>query len=233
MVDAFRLKDEVRSGWVMRGVRGPESVADHSWGTAYLALVYCDAAGVDRARALEIATVHDLAEAVTGDVATRVAGLDEPEGVAAKRAREMAAIDRLLSEFPVSVAERLRRAWEEYEARETPVARFVRDMNLLDMCIQATIYETDRRYDDKAPNPHFPDFAGLDEFFATTAARLSTELGRRLFSLIVDRYAAIERVSRRGGPRLEADPAGGTRPDSHGADRSGGAGAPGDGRERP
>jgi len=203
VIEAFRLKDETRTGWELRGVTSPESVADHSWGTAFLVLVHADEAGVDRTRALEIALVHDLAEAVTGDVATRVAGMDDRSGLRRKHDDEREAMLRLTSGYQAATATRIRSLWEEYEASETPEARFVRDMNLIDMCLQAFVYERDRRYDADAPNAHFPDFEGLDEFFATTRPRLSTRFGEQLFGRLVARYRTLPRVADRGGPYLE------------------------------
>ena len=94
--------------------------------------------------------------------------------------------------------------WEEYEENATPVARFVRDMNLIDMCAQALRYEEAGRYDPVMPNRHFPDFQGMDEFFATTRPRLATAVGRELFDRLVERYSALPRVRERGGPRLES-----------------------------
>ena len=64
------LKTTPRTGWVHRGVRGPESVADHSWRVALMALVGAEGtSGLDTARAVQIALVHDLAEAIVGDIA--------------------------------------------------------------------------------------------------------------------------------------------------------------------
>jgi len=211
-IRALQLKDEARSGWVLRGVRGPESVADHSWATAYLCMLYADEAGVDRARAAQMAVVHDLAEAITGDVATRVVAMDNPSVIAEKRRREVAAMDELVgtdsaagSTGPASgpgSAGNIRALWEEYEESGTPVARFVRDMNLIDMCAEAFVYEEAGRYDPDAENEHFPDFKGMDEFFATTRPRLSTPVGRRLFDELSARYATLDQVRERGGLRL-------------------------------
>ena len=56
------LKRQKRTGWVLRGVPLPESVADHSYRMAMLAMI-CSVPGVDSGRAVQIALVHDLAEA--------------------------------------------------------------------------------------------------------------------------------------------------------------------------
>lgn len=191
LIQAYRLKDETRTGWQLRGIRDPESVADHSWGTAYLALVYADNAGVDRARAVEIAIVHDLAEALTGDVATRVTDMNNRLLLDEKRRNEYEAVVRLTARYEPQQADRVRSLWDEYEASESPEALFVRDMNLIDMCIQAFVYEREGRYDRTVPNESFPDFQALDEFFATTRPRITTSFGERLFLDVSRRYETL------------------------------------------
>lgn len=178
--EALALKDEPRAGWVQHGVSQPESVADHAWGTAYLCLLYADEAGVDRGTAVAMAVVHDLAEALTGDFATRLDPEDRSVSEGEKAAREREAIGKLL---PGEVSELLA-LWEAYEARSTPEALFVRDMNLVDMCLQGVRYERERRYDPSVLVPSSGAHRHLDEFFAGAEARLSGELARRLFRTV-------------------------------------------------
>ncbi len=196
LITSYRLKDEVRAGWQLRGVVDPESVADHSWGTAYLVLLHAEDAGVSRLRALEIALVHDLAEAITGDVPTRMAGIGQAHRKEEKARRELEAMTGLLAGYGPLEAARVYDLWTEYEENRSNEARFVRDMNLVDMCIQACVYERDRRYDPDGPNPRFPDYGRLDEFFATAKARVQTPLGRSLLSDVARRY---EQISRKDG----------------------------------
>ncbi len=184
LVAALALKDESRTGWDLRGVRDPESVAAHSWGVAYLVLLYADEAGVDRDRALRMAVLHDLGEAVVGDVATRVDPDRQSMTADEKERREREAIADLLGPFDAD----LRDLWEEYEARDSPEAQFVKDADLVDVCLQALYYEREGRYDPDADTEHFEEFDALDEFFATAEPRLSTEVGRRLFDEIRARY---------------------------------------------
>jgi putative hydrolase of HD superfamily len=188
LLAALALKDETRTGWDLRGVSDPESVAAHSWGVAYLTLLYADDAGVDPGRALRLAVLHDLGEAVVGDVATRVNADEQSMAADEKERREREAVADLLGPFDDS----LRGDWEEYEERDTPEAAFVKDVDLVDMCLQALYYERERRYDPDAPNDAFDEFDRLDEFFATTEPRLSTDVGRRLFAEIRERYEAAK-----------------------------------------
>lgn len=200
ILTSYRLKEHERSGWLLRGVEMPESVADHSWGTAFLCMIYAAEAGVDQDRSVRMAVVHDIAEAITGDVATRVAEMDDPDVQHKKSAREQVAVQELFGDAQHEAVESVRELWAEYENRSSTAALFVRDMNLIDMCLQALVYERDGRYDHTALNRHFPDFAGMDEFFATTRPRLGTRIGRELFEEVIARYGRLDRVAERGGP---------------------------------
>jgi putative hydrolase of HD superfamily len=146
-----------------------------------------------------LAVVHDLPEARVGDVPTRADPADEPVSGAEKHRHERAAMVDLGAPVP-AVAE----AWEAYERRDSDAARFVKDMDLIDMCLQALVYERQERYD-PAEGEHERGGGGggesgydrLDEFFATAEPRLSTDVGRRLFDRIRTQY---DRLGDEDGP---------------------------------
>lgn len=172
------LKDEKRTGWEERGIVYPESVAAHTFGTAFLAWVLGDG----DERAVKMALAHDIHEAVSGDIPS--GGLDEEEQTA-KKSDEEDAFAELVSTSPFDLEE-MAELWEEYESRETETARFVKDMDLLDMVLQAYIYEKQERYQD---DERFRQTHGsLDEFFEHAQDRLHTEMSRDLFDRIRDRY---------------------------------------------
>ena len=184
-LELYRLKDLTRTGWQLRGILEPESVADHSWGTALLVSRYCREAGVDCERALRIAVVHDLIEVRVGDIPRRVErrgkGVSEDE----KRRREERAAAAISRETEWPEFEKL---WREYDLGESAEAQFVRDMNLLDMVLQATLYAEEKRWDGESGAESFPTFQGLDEFFETSRPRVATELGRRLYEEVETLY---------------------------------------------
>src|SRR5690606_14882322 len=130
LIEAVGLKALPRTGWVRRGIAGPESVAAHSWGVAWLVLALLPPA-LDRGRALAYAVLHDLPEVRVGD-------LTPSDGVAPaeKARREHAAMDGLCASLPHLAA-----TWRAYEAQADPEARFVRQLDRLDMAIQAVAYE--------------------------------------------------------------------------------------------
>lgn len=137
MIDALLevagLKALVRAGWARRGIADPESVAAHSWGVGWLVLVLLPS-DLDRERALSYAVLHDLPEVRTGD-------LMPSDGVSTedKHARERAAMQAICARLPGGAA--LLATWEAYEAQQDPEARFVRQLDRLDMAIQAVAYE--------------------------------------------------------------------------------------------
>lgn len=208
LIDALetmiRLKEVRRTGWVLRGVTDAESVADHAWGTAQLCLALAPE-DVNVARAVMIALVHDLAEVVTGDIPRRAAPGAQHPSPETKEAMERRALHAMAGEerdgfFPRGRLRQIRHLWEEYAAGTSREAQFVRDMNLIDMCLQAVIYEGDRRYDPAAGREHFPDYEALDEFFETCRDRFSTDTGRKLYQALLLRYRRI-RDNRDGVPQ--------------------------------
>jgi putative hydrolase of HD superfamily len=136
--DAHRLKRMPRTGWVMRGVGAAESVADHSFGVAFISLILAEMLDrpLDKAKLLTIALLHDLPESVVGDLPTPAAARFPP---GAKRKAEMEALHELLRKFPS--AEHWRAWWCEFRDGTSIEGQLVRDADRLDMLLQAHIYE--------------------------------------------------------------------------------------------
>lgn len=170
LLRAYALKDESRTGWSLRGIDRPESVAAHSWGVAFLAWRLCPD-DLDRERVLELALVHDLAEAEIGDIPLRTPEGNQPIERTDKARREAAAIAGPLG----AIGDSLEARWAEYEARETPEATFVKDLDHLDACLQAILYR------DQGAE-------GLDEFFETARAAITTDVATAVLDRLQERY---------------------------------------------
>ena len=132
LLEAIVLKDVERAGWLRVGIEAPESVAAHSWGVAFLVLALLPE-DHDLERALSYAVLHDLAEVRVGDITPQ----DEVSR-ADKIQREQRAMDQLLAGW--SRGGRLKARWERYEAQQDSEARFVRQLDRLDMALQAVAY---------------------------------------------------------------------------------------------
>lgn len=185
LLEALELKEEKRTGWELRNVEDPESVADHTWSTAFLTLVYGEEEEVDIDRCLKIALVHDIAEHETGDLVTRAESQAQEIAKEDKHQMESEALERISSKLN---SEKILELWKEYERKESPEARFVKDMDMIDLCLTALKYETNGRYDPEEENDNFQEYDNLDEFFATTEPRIKTETGQQLFNEIRQRY---------------------------------------------
>lgn len=140
LFDANRLKLIPRIGWQLRGVRPPESVAEHSFGVAFVALVLAEhiEPPLDRGRLLTIALLHDLSETLVTDLPSSAIHFLSPP---AKQSAEEQAIAHLLGDFPFG--DEYRDLWREFEERSSTEGRLVRDADKLEMMIQALVYERD------------------------------------------------------------------------------------------
>jgi putative hydrolase of HD superfamily len=128
LLEALQLKALPRAGWVRKHVPGPESVAAHSWGVSWLVLALLPES-LDRGRALAYATLHDLPEVRIGDLTP----LDRvPKDEKARREREA------MQAFASGARrESLAQLFDAYEAQADEEARFVRELDRLDMALQA------------------------------------------------------------------------------------------------
>lgn len=137
-INAGRLKRTPRTGWAVRGLVG-ESVADHTYRTALLASLISSMVElqVDRAKLLEMALIHDLAEAYMGDWDHETTAI---VGRHTKRALEERVVSNMLSELPKNASARLRAVWKEYEANQSLESKIVRLADKLEAAIQALEY---------------------------------------------------------------------------------------------
>jgi len=129
---AEALKTQTRSGYTSTG--RPESVADHTWRLCLMAVVLADQfPGIDFARLVRICVVHDLGEAIGGDVPAVDQRTDAP-----KTDRERADLLQLLAPLPTRLRTDLAALWDEYEAAATPEARLAKALDKLETILQHT-----------------------------------------------------------------------------------------------
>ena len=182
LLDVFleiQMLDRIpRAGFVLRGVAEPESVAEHTLHVLFLVWALGPKIdGLDVARAVEIALIHDLAELRIGDL-PRTSSHYFPDG--AKKAAESAAMADVLA----PLGERARLLYDEYLHAETPEARLVKACDKLQLMLKVAVYE---RWGTGAlaefwDNPeNFPDggFPVVREIFEELRRRRDTEARRR------------------------------------------------------
>jgi putative hydrolase of HD superfamily len=132
LLEVLALKALPRTGWVRRGMAHPESVASHSHGVAWLVLALLPDE-LDLRLALSYAVLHDLPECRVGDL-TPADGVPRQE----KHQREEHAMAGLCA--PLARGPELLALWQRYEQQADEESRFVRQLDRLDMALQAVRY---------------------------------------------------------------------------------------------
>ncbi|HKP49589.1 MAG TPA: HD domain-containing protein [Gemmatimonadales bacterium] len=128
--DAERLKSTRRSAWTSTGE--PETVAAHTWRLCLMALVLADQfPEVNLDRVLRILLVHDLGEALHGDIPAPQQGV--PGAKAEDERRDLLTI---LAPLPATSREGILALWDEYEACQTPEARLAKGLDKLETIMQ-------------------------------------------------------------------------------------------------
>ncbi|KAH7569909.1 hypothetical protein JRO89_XS05G0016800 [Xanthoceras sorbifolium] len=181
------LKKTKRKGWINHGIKGPESIADHMYRMALMSLIVGDLPGVNRERCIKIAIVHDIAEAIVGDI-TPSDGVPKVE----KSRMEQAALNEMCKVLGGGMrAEEIKELWAEYENNASIEANLVKDFDKgadseataiggfagteagsrlmgwmeVEMILQALEYEMEHG-------------KVLDEFFLSTSGKFQTEIGK-------------------------------------------------------
>lgn len=105
-----------------------ENDAEHAWHMAIMAYLLREYSNepIDITRVMLMCLIHDVVEIDAGDTYAY-----DTEGKKTQKAREEAAKERLYSMLPDDQKEELMAIFEEFEAGETPEAKFARAMDNL------------------------------------------------------------------------------------------------------
>ena len=138
IVDFCRLIDKEkfiqRRTYLTDGKR-LENDAEHAWHMAVMALLLSEYSNepIDLLKVVSIVLIHDLVEVYAGDTFAY-----DTEGLKTQKERENAAAEKLFSALPEDLAVKFRSLWDEFEAWETPEARFAHSLdNFQPLMLQA------------------------------------------------------------------------------------------------
>jgi len=133
---AERLKSTTRTGYTSIGQQ--ESVAEHTWRLCLMALVLRPAfPEIDFAKLVKICIIHDLGEAVHGDVpAPEQARRAAAGATAGKAEQERRDLLELLTPLPAAVRDEIAALWDEYEAAQSPEAKLAKGLDKLETIMQ-------------------------------------------------------------------------------------------------
>jgi putative hydrolase of HD superfamily len=170
---AERLKTVTRSGWTSTGQQ--ESVAEHTWRLCLMAmLLYDRAERVDLARLLKMCLIHDLGEAIGGDIPAPVQGAGT-----SKASQERADLLHLVDPLPMAMQLEIIALWDEYEAASSPEARLAKGLDKLETILQHTQGKNPADFDYAFNLAYGQQYTAADPVLAAIRARLDQETARR------------------------------------------------------
>ena len=125
ILEADKEKNIIRQTHLSENGRR-ENDAEHAWHMAIMVYLLKEYANeeIDVAKAMMMALIHDIVEIDAGDTYAY-----DPKGLETQKAREEQAAERIFGLLPDDQGEELKSLFQEFEASETPEARFVRAMD--------------------------------------------------------------------------------------------------------
>lgn len=157
------LKLQRRTGWVDHDIEPCESISDHMYRMGVTSMLIKDPK-VNRDKCVRIALVHDIAEALVGDI-TPFSEVTKEE----KHRREWETIQYLCNElikpYNEIAAKEIMEHWLEYENISSLEARYTKDIDKYEMLVQAFEYET--RYGERVD---------LDQFWSAMSSIKTEEV---------------------------------------------------------
>ena len=177
--DLSKMKEVKRSQWLDMGINDPESLAEHTMNSWTLAMIFlpdeCDDQGYSKREVLDMLLVHDMAEAVLGDLPSQ---LSEPT----KELKTQNALIRKLflkGTYPeVSNMTHYYNVWVGYYNGQNINARIARDINL--------IQTVNTFFDYFLRSPKAFEYDKIKEWLQK-CNKLSTNIGYELFDRIIVR----------------------------------------------
>jgi putative hydrolases of HD superfamily len=166
---AERLKTVTRTAWTSEGKQ--ESTAEHTWRMGLFALSlrpwFPD---LDFGRVLALVLVHDLGEAIHGDISAVLQA-----GAPPKLDQERRDLLDLLSTAPAAIRDDFLALWEEYNAAATPEAKFVKAVDKLETLLQHNQGKNPPDFDYAFNLPYGQGYTAYHPIIAQLRAALDAE----------------------------------------------------------
>ncbi|MFO7897119.1 MAG: HD domain-containing protein [Candidatus Cloacimonadales bacterium] len=174
------LKNLFRQGWLQAGLKSSacESVADHSFASAILAWLIAQEylPQLDSNKIIKLALLHEIGEIYGGDITP-----NDQIGQHEKFLLEFASMQQVLSKLPN--ANYWCGLWEEFEKGKTAEARFVKQIDKLEMALQAYIYQESNQLQ-------------VDGFYASAEKVLEDEELKKIFQEIIEQNERLQKDNR-------------------------------------
>lgn len=160
-LETGKLKGMERKGWVLRGVKNPESIAEHTFRVALMAWFLGEKKGkLKLDRLIKMSLIHDLCEIYAGDTTPydsvitsdkkkmmqlmekwpRFSKKEKERLKKKKYDREAKALNKLIKNLPLSLQKEINNLWVDYEKGLSPEGRFFRQTDRVENFLQAMEY---------------------------------------------------------------------------------------------
>lgn len=166
LIEVGKLKKMERRGWVYRGIKNPETIAEHSFRMAILSWILGTEKKLNIKKIIKMALIHDLCEVYSGDMTVydriifpsdrkkrreiierlpRFSKKEKEEFYQEKYKKEKQALEKITSTLPPSFKKEIMNLWEDYEKGLTQEGRFVNQVDRIENLLQALEYKEENK----------------------------------------------------------------------------------------
>jgi 5'-deoxynucleotidase YfbR-like HD superfamily hydrolase len=161
-IEIGKLKEMPRRGWVIRDVKNPESIADHTFRAAMMAWVLASRKDkkINLEKLIKISLIHDLCEVYAGDITPydsilptdkkrrlemlktwpRFTEKQKKRMAESKYKKEKAGLEKLTKDLPAGLKNEMMSLWLDYEKGKTPEGKFFQHTDRMEGFLQAAEY---------------------------------------------------------------------------------------------
>jgi len=162
LTEIGKLKKMKRGGWILRKIKDPETIAEHTFRIAISAWILSKEKKMDIKKILKLALIHDLCEVYSGDITIynnvvlpkdrkkrreiiekwpRFSKKEKEKFYQEKYQQEYQALKKITSYLPLPLRKEIMNLWQEYEKKLTKEGRFVRQVDHIENLLQALEYK--------------------------------------------------------------------------------------------
>ena len=164
--DAEQLKDTLRLAYTSNGRH--ESTAEHTWRLCLMVLIFAkEYPDIDVLKLLKMCIIHDLGEAINGDIAA----VDQVEGVD-KGKEERKDREKLIAPLSANTREEILALWDEYEGATTKEAALAKAFDKLETILQHTQGKNPTDFDYDYNLEYGKQFTDFDELTSLVRTKL-------------------------------------------------------------
>lgn len=159
-IEVGKLKRIKRKGWILRGIKDPETIAAHTFRMTLMAWILSSKKKINLEKILKMSLIHDICETYAGDTTPydkllsknkskwkeitdrwpRFSKDEKKEIFLDKYKKEDRALNKIVSKLPQNLKREIINLWNDYEKGLTQEGRFLRQLDRIENLLQALEY---------------------------------------------------------------------------------------------